>query len=384
MAKFSKRGHDVTAVTPLYCLTSTEKANLRQLNVKLSSFNPFYISKKVRLRSLRYLLFGLLFVGRLFGLLYSLHFDVVVMRNCVVGFSASLLRRFFKVPFVISLTDLLSGFLYEEKVIPPFFPNFVVNLMVFLESRIPRAFDKIFVITPRMGKVLEGAGAERRRIVVTYDGVDINLFSPNAAARREIRLRYGLGDRLVAIFQGTLEFHHGLGNMAETIRYSVAKRSGVHFLIVGDGPGREYLQNALQNYIQKGHVTMTGAVQHEDMPRYIAASDVGVIPYAKSYCTDIIVTLKLLEYLAMEKPVVSMDLSGIRSVFGSFSFLRLSKNVRELAENIERFANMSENERATLGREARQVIEKRFSWDVITERMVDECLKLATARKCVV
>ena len=60
------------------------------------------------------------------------------------------------------------------------------------------------------------------------------------------------------------------------------------------------------------NVHLLGARQHAEIPRYIAAFDVGVVPYRCTEYTANVYPTKLNEYLAMGKPVVATDLTEIR------------------------------------------------------------------------
>src|SRR5262249_7417480 len=59
------------------------------------------------------------------------------------------------------------------------------------------------------------------------------------------------------------------------------------------------------------NVHLTGAKPHEELPKYIGQFDVGIVPYLHSDYTRTVVPTKIIEYLAMGKPVVSTDLPEV-------------------------------------------------------------------------
>src|SRR5207248_11452063 len=61
-----------------------------------------------------------------------------------------------------------------------------------------------------------------------------------------------------------------------------------------------------------GNVDLLGERSHEEVPRYIKAFDVGLVPYRLSDYTGSVYPVKLNEYLAMGIPVVATDLPEIR------------------------------------------------------------------------
>jgi len=60
------------------------------------------------------------------------------------------------------------------------------------------------------------------------------------------------------------------------------------------------------------NVHLLGERPHDDVPRYIKAFDVGLVPYRLSEYTESVYPVKLNEYLAMGIPVVATDLPEVR------------------------------------------------------------------------
>ena len=140
-------------------------------------------------------------------------------------------------------------------------------------------------------------GVPDERVLVTPTGVDLALFSapPDRAAARQA---LAIGDELVIGWVGSFRPFHEL----EQIVHAAARVEGATLLLVGDGPERpaiERLSRALGV-----RTRFTGLVPHEDLPRLLAAMDVGVVlarpgePFHYS-------PLKVAEYLAAGLPVVA-------------------------------------------------------------------------------
>lgn len=60
------------------------------------------------------------------------------------------------------------------------------------------------------------------------------------------------------------------------------------------------------------NIVLLGARPHDQVPAYVKAFDVALVPYVRSEFTDSVYPVKLNEYLAMGVPVVAMDLPEIR------------------------------------------------------------------------
>ena len=95
----------------------------------------------------------------------------------------------------------------------------------------------------------------------------------------------------------------------------------VNFLWVGGTPELvEFWRNKLTES-KMTNVTMTGFVNHEVIPLYQAASDILLMPYSRSISAssgqdiaEVINPMKMFEYMASGRAIVSADLPSIREV----------------------------------------------------------------------
>jgi glycosyltransferase involved in cell wall biosynthesis len=55
---------------------------------------------------------------------------------------------------------------------------------------------------------------------------------------------------------------------------------------------------------------------YEEVPKYIAAADICILPAYKNEIMQNIVPIKMYEYMAMGKPVIATRLSGLVKEFG--------------------------------------------------------------------
>ena len=90
------------------------------------------------------------------------------------------------------------------------------------------------------------------------------------------------------------------------------KRPQWSFVFIGDhyDPSLVDHSNFINNHLP--NVFMLGRRDVQDVPRYIHACNVCILPYHRDEYTQAIDSLKLYEYFACEKPVVSTDIPAIR------------------------------------------------------------------------
>jgi glycosyltransferase involved in cell wall biosynthesis len=84
------------------------------------------------------------------------------------------------------------------------------------------------------------------------------------------------------------------------------------FLLVG--PARRETEAALARLAAEPNVVWTGPRPYSELPAYVAAFDVGLIPYLANTYTQSCFPLKLYEYLAAGKPVVATGLPALAGI----------------------------------------------------------------------
>jgi glycosyltransferase involved in cell wall biosynthesis len=146
----------------------------------------------------------------------------------------------------------------------------------------------------------------------------------------------------------------------------------VHFIIAGDGPGREELTEKIAQEPWKDHVTLLG--HRSDVPNILASLDVLVLPsFAHEGIPQII-----LQAQAMARPVVATTIGGIPEVVENdvTGLLVPPRDSDALAEKIQLALDDSVLS-VRLGQAARRNIEEHHSLDTMGERLLGLYEKIA-------
>ena len=146
-------------------------------------------------------------------------------------------------------------------------------------------------------------------------------------------------------------FVGGLSEWVDTALLATVARSRPEwtFALVGPSGGGDLTRlRGLHN------VRLLGPRPYEDLPRHLAAMDVGLIPFVQNRLTWHADPIKAYEYLAAGLPVVATDLPALR---------RLAHVIR-LADSPEGFVQQIEAAlRDGSGRAERQAEAARHSWN---------------------
>lgn len=175
--------------------------------------------------------------------------------------------------------------------------------------------------------LLESKKHLAQRCVCVKNGVDLSLFRPSTPEKSKIKKR--LGQRCFGYIGSVDDRLDG-----ELIRFLAQNLPDDLFVFVGRIVS-EHLANTLRQY---PNIQLLGAKPTSELSQYISSFDAGLIPFVKNELTAGIYPLKVNEYLALGKPVVSTnfsDLSDFESLVGiaadAASFLQTLE--KELAMN---------------------------------------------------
>jgi glycosyltransferase involved in cell wall biosynthesis len=107
------------------------------------------------------------------------------------------------------------------------------------------------------------------------------------------------------------------------LRYIAERHSDKNLVIVGPKEGKGIVEFGLE---QLPNLIFTGFKKFEELPRYLRYSDCTIIPFEKNELTKSIYPLKINEYLAAGKPVVTTDFSEDILAFKDVVYLSSSND----------------------------------------------------------
>ncbi len=158
-------------------------------------------------------------------------------------------------------------------------------------------------------------------VLIAPNGVELEKYGglPNPS---EARHQLNLPDGLTVGFTG----HIYPGRGADLLFELAKQMPQVNFLWVGGTPELVDFWRGKLTEAKMTNVTMTGFVKHERIPLYQAAADILLMPYSRSIeassgqdIAEVINPMKMFEYMASGRAIVSADLPSIREVLSERS-----------------------------------------------------------------
>jgi glycosyltransferase involved in cell wall biosynthesis len=121
---------------------------------------------------------------------------------------------------------------------------------------------------------------------------------------------------------------------------------------------------------------MTGQVPFEEIPQYLVAADVCVLPAYRNEIMMDIVPIKLIEYMAAGKPVISSKLLGVIREFGKNNGILYCQDVKNLVKIALDLRSAGKIE--LIGRQGANFV-KKLDWDRIVKKF--EKIMIKTMKK---
>lgn len=188
---------------------------------------------------------------------------------------------------------------------------------------------------------------------------------PYPPSAHPLRAQLGIPDDAIVVgYLGLLTDYQGIPHLIESAVDMRQRGEKVHFLIMGYPNVEHYQFIAGLRGVADG-VTFTGRVPFADAPYYLAACDIAVAP--KMSMSE--GSGKLLNYMAMALPIVAYDTSVNREYLDDLGVYAEPGDVGAFAGAIASLLHATERRR-DLGRQLRQRVIERFSWQAAADHIL--------------
>ncbi|MHC1680318.1 MAG: glycosyltransferase [Methanomassiliicoccales archaeon] len=233
-----------------------------------------------------------------------------IINTCILA----ALSKKFKIPFFYYMIDQL------DELIPIRSMRWVGRGMIHFS--VSNAV-KVIVTNNKLLGYARSLGAGSDQLEVVGHGVDPSLYQgvDGKIIRNELGFK---DDEIVLFFMGWLYNFCGLDSVADGLEAFGGK---VKLLVIGKGEMYDSLKDKAK---RNENIVLLEWQPFEELPKYIMASDICILPFIKNEITSNIVPLKIYEYLAAGKPVISTRLSGIVEEFKDEGIIHYIQNPEEI------------------------------------------------------
>lgn len=205
---------------------------------------------------------------------------------------------------------------------------------------------------------IERGGMPPSRVFVVRSGADLSRVK-RLAPRPELRR----GRAFLVGYVGVIGRQEGLDLLLEAVAYLRGElgRDDVHCVIVGDGTELPALRELARRLRVDDCVEFTGRVPDRQLWEILSTADVCVNPDRANEMNDKSTMNKILEYMALGKPIVQFDLTEGRYSAGEASLYARPNDVADFARRIAELLD-DPDRRRRMGEIGRARIERELAW----------------------
>jgi len=242
------------------------------------------------------------------------------------------------------------------------------RLLLLLEYLTYKTADRVIVTNKSYEAIAVSRGRLRQsKVSVVRTGPDLNRL-------RQAAPDNGLknGKRYLVSYLGVMAPQDGVDYFLLAIDIIVTryKRNDILFNLIGSGDSIQALKRLKHQLRLDGSVVFTGRIPDEALTKHLSTSDVCVAPDPKNSLNDVSTMNKILEYMAMAKPIVSFDLKETRYSAGDAALYAEPNNIEDFAGKILELLDDPER-REEMGMTGYKRLEGELSWNYNKRRLLN-------------
>lgn len=241
------------------------------------------------------------------------------------------------------------------------------RLMRFFEWLTFKTADAVISTNESYRRIaIERGGKSPDDVFVVRSGPDLSRVkhaAPNPALRK--------GRRHMVGYVGVMGDQEGIDLLLETARHIVHDlgRDDIQFCLAGAGPSAEKLKQEAVRLGVANHVTFLGRVPDDALFEMLSTADVCVNPDRVNPMNDKSTMNKILEYMALGKPIVQFEVTEGRVSAGEASLYARANDPVDFADKVlELLADPEQC--ARMGAFGRHRIETEMAWAYEVPRLI--------------
>jgi glycosyltransferase involved in cell wall biosynthesis len=173
--------------------------------------------------------------------------------------------------------------------------------------------------------------------------------------------RWKAGKKYLVGYLGTIGPQEGLHFLVEAAERLKARRSDIGWIVIGDGPTRQDIINLAHRKGLDGDIAFPGRLDDATMIQALCSCDVCVNTDLATEMNDKSTMNKIIEYMALGRPIVQFDLTEGRVSAGLASAYASPNNAAELAQKVEALLE-NPTLRRQMGEHGRSRVEEKLAW----------------------
>lgn len=220
------------------------------------------------------------------------------------GLAGKAVAKAARAPWVLEIRDI-----WPESIIAvgAAKPSLATSALTALADRAYRQCDRIVSVSPGFAEHFRSRNVPADKVALIPNGINVSP-APSGASFDDFPALGGLRGRMIAAYVGTFGMAHGVGTILDAA--AVLKDDArIGFLLVGSGAERDALV-AKRDALGLDNVAILDQMPREAIGRLFGLVDVSLVHLKKQKVFQTVIPTKLLEGMAMAKPV-ALGVEGV-------------------------------------------------------------------------
>ena len=239
----------------------------------------------------------------------------------------------------------------------------------FAMKEISRSVDVLTFLGDYTGSVIGKHFKDKAKLVKIAPGIDINHFKPERDPSKvnEVRSELKIGSEPLILSVGRLVHRKGQDKLITAMPKILAKRPDTKLLFIGQGPRKVKLDSLVAKYGIEDSVIFLGSIAYADLPKYLNAADLFVMP-SRSRLMGLEVEglgIVYLEASACALPVIAGSSGGAPDALldGKTGYVVDGMDIDQIANRV---LSLIDNPKLAkeMGEAGRAWVESNWSWDI--------------------
>jgi glycosyltransferase involved in cell wall biosynthesis len=223
-----------------------------------------------------------------------------------------------------------------------------------------RTADRVIATNESYRQVaLTRGGVSPERIAIIRSAPRMSRFQP-VEPRAELKN----GRPFLVAYLGVMGPNDGLQHLLRSIEYIVhgLQRSDIQFILIGGGDLAANMMQMSRDLHLEEHVRFTGRIPDQEVIAVLSTADVCVAPDPKDALNDVSTMNKVVEYMALGRPLVAFDLREVRVSAADAAVYARPNDEVDFARLVVDLLALPERRHA-MGERGRRRFESTLAWE---------------------
>jgi glycosyltransferase involved in cell wall biosynthesis len=254
--------------------------------------------------------------------------------------------------------------------------GFIPSVLTFVERCSLRLADMVIATNESYRQIeIERGSRNPQSVFVVRNGPNsakMNIHAPSERLRAM--------NRTIICYVGYLNPQDGADYLLRSLHHLLVdlKRTDFYCVLMGSGDSLKDLRELRTSLALEDHLEITGYIAEDELLANLAAADICVDPDPSNPLNDQSTWIKIMEYMAYEKPIVSFDLKETRFSAQEAALFVKPNDERAFAAAIARLMD-DPDLREKMGKFGRARVLQELQWSVVSKNLITayESLRLS-------